>query len=75
MLMASKIGKRVVLTLLLCLATVASVAQTNTTIFGATRVQLSFDFVSALGSLGVTPGTVFPTEARNGELPGRRRRD
>ena len=68
MLMASKIGKRVVLTLLLCVATVASVAQTNTAIFGETRVQLSSDFVSALGSLGVTPGTVFPTRLKQGTV-------
>ncbi len=44
----------------------AAFAQTNTAIFGETKVQLSSDFVSALGALSVAPGTVFPTRLQNG---------
>jgi len=44
-------------------------AQKTTTIEGGrTTVALSSGFVSALGSLGVTPGTVSPTHLRNGTV-------
>jgi len=46
----------------LALAGTAALAQKTTTIAsGSTRVKLSSTFVDALGSLGVTPGTVSPT--------------
>ncbi len=68
MLMNSKLTKGLVMSMLLCVAAVASVAQTNTAIFGETRVQLSSEFVSAIGSLGVAPGTVFPTRLSHGTV-------
>ncbi len=60
----------VVLALVLVTSTisVSAFAQTNTAIFGETKVQLSSDFVGALGSLGVAPGTVFPTRLQNGAV-------
>lgn len=66
--MKSHFSKNLVLVLLLCMSAVASVAQTNTAIFGETRVQLSSEFVSALGTLGVAPGTVFPTRLSRGAV-------
>ena len=68
MLMINKFSKSVVMALMLCVAAVGSFAQTNTAIFGETRVQLSSDFVSALGTLGVSPGTVFPTRLHRGAV-------
>ncbi|HWR16456.1 MAG TPA: hypothetical protein VN577_16655 [Terriglobales bacterium] len=50
----------------LLMAPAFSFAQTNTALFGETKVQLSNDFVSALGSLSVAPGTVFPTRLQRG---------
>ena len=44
-------------------------AQENRTVEGGrTTVYLSAGFVSALGSLGVTPGTVSPTKLRDGKV-------
>jgi hypothetical protein len=66
--MKNKVSESLVIALLLCVAAVASVAETNTAIFGETKVQLSGDFVSALGNLGVAPGTVFPTRLKHGTV-------
>jgi hypothetical protein len=47
----------------------SSPAQDTATIYGGrTTVTLASGFVSALGSLGVTPGTVGPTELQNGRV-------
>jgi hypothetical protein len=51
----------------LALASTTAVAQTTDTIEGGrTSVTLSSTFVNALGSLGLTPGTVNPTRLVNG---------
>lgn len=46
--------------LVVCIASSAS-AQTRSILSGETRVSLSSGFVSALGTLNVTPGTIYPT--------------
>ena len=46
----------------------ASAQKTTTIEGGRTTVALSGGFVSALGSLGVTPGTVSPTHLYNGTV-------
>ena len=54
----------------------ASAQKTETIEGGRTTVALASGFVSALGSLGVTPGTVSPTQTaqRHRQLPRNRRR-
>jgi hypothetical protein len=49
-------------------ANIASAQNTETIDGGRTTVTLASDFVSALGILGVTPGTVGPTELYNGRV-------
>jgi hypothetical protein len=46
----------------------ASAQKTETVEGGRTTVALASGFVSALGSLGVTPGTVNPTHLHNGTV-------
>ena len=49
-------------------ANIASAQNTETIERGRTTVTLASEFVSALGTLGVTPGTVGPTELNNGRV-------
>jgi hypothetical protein len=49
-------------------ANLASAQKTETIEGGRTTVALSSSFVSALGSLDVTPGTVGPTRLHNGSV-------
>jgi hypothetical protein len=52
-----------------CMLSVTAHAQNTDTIeAGRTTVTLAASFVSALGSLGVTPGTVRPTELKDGRV-------
>lgn len=60
-----KLSAAFVFLLLLTLGTTAF-AQTSTIYFGQTTVRLSTDFVNALGTLNVAPGTVFPTRLEGG---------
>lgn len=55
----------VVFLAMLVSANIASAQNTETIEGGNTTVTLAGGFVSALGSLGVTPGTVSPSELKN----------
>jgi hypothetical protein len=57
-----------VFAVLLTLSTTARAQNTVTIEAGRTTVALAESFVSALGSLGVTPGTVRPTDLKNGRV-------
>jgi hypothetical protein len=57
-----------VLAVLFTLSTIARAQNTVTIAAGRTTVTLAESFVSALGTLGVTPGTVSPTALRNGRV-------
>lgn len=60
--------KTAVMGLALVLAGSAAQAQTKTIAFGRTSVSLSSGFVSALQSLGLTPGVVQPSELEEGKV-------
>ena len=63
-----KLATSALLAIVLSLTAVTAGAQTQTALFGETNVQLSNDFVNALGSLDVRPGTVFPTRLLKGTV-------
>lgn len=57
------------LVLSLALLGIPAMAQQSHTLFqGRTTVKLSSSFTGALSDLGVTPGTVFPTELEEGSV-------
>lgn len=60
--------KTAVMGLALVLAGSAAQSQTKTIAFGRTSVSLSSGFVSALQSLGLTPGVVQPSELEEGKV-------
>src|SRR5271165_5679978 len=62
------LAKKTILGLTLALATSAVQAQTKTIGFGQTSVALSSDFVSALHTLGLTPGVVRPSNLGDGKV-------
>lgn len=58
-----------VVALSMAIATQVSFAQNSRVAqAGHTSVELSADFVAALGDLGVAPGTVYPTELESGKV-------
>jgi hypothetical protein len=64
----NKLRTTLALTCVLVLAGTSALAQkTETVRAGLTSVKLSSELVTALQSLGVAPGTVAPTELRNGK--------
>jgi hypothetical protein len=62
------LAKTAILGLTLVLATSAVQAQTKTIGFGRTSVALSSGFVSALHTLGLTPGVVRPSDLEDGKV-------
>jgi hypothetical protein len=60
--------KTALLGLAIVVSTSAAQAQTKTIAFGRTSVTLSSGFVSALQSLGLTPGIVRPSELEEGKV-------
>ncbi|HMD42020.1 MAG TPA: hypothetical protein VKH45_03000 [Candidatus Acidoferrum sp.] len=62
------LAKKTILGLTLALATSAVQAQTKTIGFGQTSVALSSVFVSALHTLGLTPGVVRPSNLGDGKV-------
>jgi len=62
------LAKTMILGLTLALATSAVQAQTKTIGFGQTSVALSSGFVSALHTLGLTPGVVRPSDFGDGKV-------
>jgi hypothetical protein len=65
----SKLKTTLAITFVLALASSSAFAQKAETVFaGVTSVKLSGDFVGALQSLGVKPGTIAPTRLRNGTV-------
>lgn len=63
-----KAATTLALILMVGLATVPAIGQTNTVLLGQTNVKLGSDFVGALGALNLAPGTVFPTRLDNGAV-------
>jgi hypothetical protein len=65
----SKLKTALAITFVLALASTSAFAQKTETVFaGVTSVKLSGDFVGALQSLGVKPGTIAPTKLQNGKV-------
>ncbi len=65
--MLNKLKLSLATAMVLLSCTAAFAQKTKTVEAGGTSVALSSDFVTALQSLGVTPGTVEPTKLRNGK--------